>query len=79
MRIGGGPLAATTAPRVRETTRPVAQDQELPAELDTLEEEAEPAPSETAEPPPGARANCAAEAHTRSTVRHGRYGRLTPT
>ena len=51
MRIGGGPLAATAAPHVRETTRPAAQDHELPAELDTLEEEAEPAPTETAEPP----------------------------
>ena len=51
VRIGGGPLAATAAPRVRETTRPTAQDQELPAELDTLEEEAEAAKPETAEPP----------------------------
>ena len=70
MRIGGGPLATTSPPRVRETARPAAQEQELPAELETLEEDPETLPDETAEPPPEEPA-VPANARTRSTVRHG--------
>jgi monofunctional biosynthetic peptidoglycan transglycosylase len=48
MRIGGGPLAATAAPRISEAPRPAVQENEVPAELETLEEDPE-APAETTE------------------------------
>jgi monofunctional biosynthetic peptidoglycan transglycosylase len=52
MRIGGGPLTATAQPRVSESPRATAQESEVPAELESLEEDAE-APTEEAAPPPG--------------------------
>jgi monofunctional glycosyltransferase len=52
MRVNGGPLWEIAPPRVRETARPAAPEQEPPAELETLEEDPETVPEETAEPPP---------------------------
>ena len=48
MRIGGGPLAATAPPRISAAPRPAEQENEVPAELETLEEDPE-APEETTE------------------------------
>jgi monofunctional biosynthetic peptidoglycan transglycosylase len=52
MRIGGGPLAATAPPRLSEAPRPAAQDNEVPAELETLEEDPEAPPDQTDETAP---------------------------
>ena len=48
MRIGGGPLAATAPPRISAAPRPAEQENEVPAELETLEEDPE-APEEATE------------------------------
>jgi monofunctional biosynthetic peptidoglycan transglycosylase len=56
MRIGGGPLAATAPPRISEVPRPTEQENEVPAELETLEEdpEAPPDPTDETAPPDSA-------------------------